>query len=88
MIFHEICYWGVWKFVHTFQFWLKLDNSNGHFTCVCAPNEWVGNIQTTLVNMITVGTIFKCTSCSSVSEESHVGVPISFLFIGRIFRRR
>jgi hypothetical protein len=31
--FHEICYWGVLlKFVSTFQFWLKLDMSDRHFT--------------------------------------------------------
>jgi hypothetical protein len=33
MDFHEILYWGVsLKFVDKFQFWLKSDDNNGHFT--------------------------------------------------------
>lgn len=48
------------KFVLTFQFWLKYDNSNRHFTwrpeCISACRcDWVGNPQPTLDTMVVWG---------------------------------
>lgn len=60
--FHKIWYlWVLLKFVSTFQFWIKLDNSSRHFTWrptyFCLLKWLGGNLQFTLVTKVTFVTL-------------------------------